>query len=275
MKNPLVTAVIAAHNEEKYLHKSIESLINQNYFPVEIIIVDNCSTDNTYNVIKEYKKKYPQIKILKIKGVSRGPGAAWNLGAEKARGKILMLFGADLYYGKNYISDLIRPILLGKEIGTIHYEEKIGNLNNLWARAFSKIRILGNDRRTKIFSLIRKKDFFKYGPLDIGMGYADDQTLNVRHGLTFLPIKTKVHHFNPDTAKDAFNHAVWVGQSYKKPWQTIIMLPVFPIFVIIKVVSHLKNDFFIPFIFFLPVYYTVRYFGYFIGAIKRLRKNDK
>ena len=272
---PLVSAVIAAHNEEKYVGKAIQSLIEQAYKPIEIIVVDNSSTDSTYEVMKEFKKKYPQIKILKRTGFQRGPGVAWNLGARHAKGKIIMTYGADLFFGKDYMRDMIKPILRGETIGTMHREEKIANLENIWARAFC-IKRATPGKTTKLFSLIRKDSFFKYGPLDPKFGYADDRTIYFKHGIESLLVNAEVWHHNPASFIENWRHDIWVGKSNKKPWIMIVALPLIPIHAIYKTIEHLvRKDFYWKLIFFLPVFYSLKYAGYFVGAVKRLFISEK
>ena len=57
-KNPLVSVIIPAHNEEKFVWKAIESLLKQTYKPIEIIVVDNASDDSTADIIKNYETIY-------------------------------------------------------------------------------------------------------------------------------------------------------------------------------------------------------------------------
>ena len=61
----MISIIIPCYNCEKYLHRAIESVFSQTYSDYEIILVNNNSTDNTINIINEYKKKYPDIiKVL-------------------------------------------------------------------------------------------------------------------------------------------------------------------------------------------------------------------
>lgn len=266
---PLVTAILPATNEERYIGKAIQSLLDQSYKPIEVIAIDNSSIDNTWDVIKNFKSK---IKAVRLTGFQKGPGKAWNHGAKISKGKILMLGGGDLLYGKNYIKDMIEPILKGKTIGTMHYEEKIANLDSLWSRAFAKVRCYGG-KTDRAFLLIRKDSFFKYGPIDTNLGYADDKTFNKKHGLESLSVKTDIWHHNPYTFIETWKHDVWIGKSFKSPTKTILMLPLFPFFAIYKSIEHLaKKDFYWKFLLFLPVFYSLRYFAYFVGAIKKLKE---
>ena len=73
MSTPKISVIVNFHNGEKYLDKCLNSIINQNYRNIEIILWDNCSDDNSYKKIRNYtddrikyifnKKKYHYIKL--------------------------------------------------------------------------------------------------------------------------------------------------------------------------------------------------------------------
>ena len=62
-KNPLVSIILGVYNQEKYVRKAIESILEQSYQNIEIIILNNGSTDNSAMIINEYSTN-PRIKIL-------------------------------------------------------------------------------------------------------------------------------------------------------------------------------------------------------------------
>lgn len=62
--NPLlVSIVLCTYNGERFLQEQLVSLVNQTYRPIEIVILDDCSTDGTYTLLKEYQQKYPTIRL--------------------------------------------------------------------------------------------------------------------------------------------------------------------------------------------------------------------
>lgn len=265
-KKPLISVTIPAHNEEKYVWKAIESMLKQTYKPMELIVVNNGSTDNTLEVINKYKDK---IKIVNSKE-NLGFGGGCNEGWKVSKGDILMFFDADEIYGEDYLKNLVTPILEEKDVCTMHHMEKIANFTNPWARAFGT-RYTTQNGRGKIFTMIRRDVFEKLGPFDPSLGYADDKTLNIKHGLTSYGVDADISHHNPDTLKVHWNHGKWVGKSYKHPWITIFFLPLFPLYVLYKSVNQFIDDPYWKFIYFLPFYHTVKYFSYFAGAIQRLK----
>lgn len=81
----LVSVVIPTHNRETLLPRALDSVINQTYKKVEIIIVDDGSTDNTSKIIKDYQQKNTNIKYIKHK-TALGGNAARNTGIKAAKG---------------------------------------------------------------------------------------------------------------------------------------------------------------------------------------------
>src|SRR3989344_828131 len=106
----LVSAILPVYNEEKTIGDCLKSLFKQTYKSLEIILIDDGSTDQTPQLIKRYREKNPSIpKIVILNQNHKGPGTARNLGAKYARGEILVFVDADMTFDKNFIKDLITP----------------------------------------------------------------------------------------------------------------------------------------------------------------------
>ena len=67
MREKLITVVMCTYNGERYLRKQLDSIITQTYKNIEVIIVDDCSTDNTYSILEEYASKYACVHIRQNK----------------------------------------------------------------------------------------------------------------------------------------------------------------------------------------------------------------
>jgi len=90
----LVSIIIPCFNVEDYIAAAIESVLNQNYTKIEIILVDNNSTDSTLKILKEYKILYPKIITLKSE-YKQGAPAARNKGLATAKGEWIQFLDAD------------------------------------------------------------------------------------------------------------------------------------------------------------------------------------
>ena len=92
-----VSVIIPVYNVEKYLHKTLDSVINQTLKDIEIICVDDCSSDNSFDILEQYRKKDSRIKIIK-NSKNQGVGAARNIGMDFATGDYIMFLDSDDWY---------------------------------------------------------------------------------------------------------------------------------------------------------------------------------
>ena len=96
MKNDLVSIVIPIYNSEKTLNKCIDSVLNQSYKNVEILLVDDGSKDNSVDVIEAFLKEKPDDRIRLInKGVIEGAALTRNRGIKEAKGRYIAFLDAD------------------------------------------------------------------------------------------------------------------------------------------------------------------------------------
>lgn len=106
-KNPdkiCVSVILPVYNVEKYLPAALESLIKQNLKNIEIICVDDCSTDSSLNILREYSKKDSRIKVYQQpKG---GAGAARNYGMKTAKGEYLLFLDSDDLFKENLCNEV-------------------------------------------------------------------------------------------------------------------------------------------------------------------------
>jgi teichuronic acid biosynthesis glycosyltransferase TuaG len=91
--NPLISIITPAYNSERFINETIESVIAQTYTNWEMIIVDDCSTDDTLKEIEQYNKE-KRIKIVRLKENS-GPAIARNVAIKHASGHYLAFLDSD------------------------------------------------------------------------------------------------------------------------------------------------------------------------------------
>lgn len=104
----LVSIVIPAYNVEKYIAICLESLVNQTYKNLEIIVIDDMSTDRTIEICETYQKKDSRIKILYQN--HGGAAKARNLGIEEASGYYLMFLDSDDYMNLRIVEVLLNQL---------------------------------------------------------------------------------------------------------------------------------------------------------------------
>ncbi len=207
-----ISVIIPTYNEEKVIGKCLESLSKQTYKDLEIIVVDDGSTDETLSKIKG-------VKVLKEE--HKGPGTARNLGAKEAKGEILVFVDADMVFKEDFVEKLIKPILDGKVRGTFSKDEYVSNWNNVWARSWSinegwepkKRHPRGYPDKQKVFRAILKSEFERVGGFDSSRGYNDDWTLSEKLGYKADVVNGAVfYHKNPDNLIEIFEQAKWVAK---------------------------------------------------------------
>lgn len=107
-KNPLVSIIMGIYNCENTLKESIESILNQTYENWELIMCDDCSLDNTFNIAKTYEKEYPKkIKVIK-NDVNLTLGPTLNRCLKLAKGKYIARQDGDDISHKERLKEEVR-----------------------------------------------------------------------------------------------------------------------------------------------------------------------
>ena len=109
-KNYLVSVILPNYNCSKFLSRSINSVLNQTYKYLELIIVDDCSTDNSVEIIRQFLKKDKRIKFLRRNKNSGTDAAPRNLGISKSRGKFIAFLDADDHWKEDKLTYQINNI---------------------------------------------------------------------------------------------------------------------------------------------------------------------
>lgn len=107
-KNPLVSVVIPVYNCAEYIGECIDSVAEQTYDNIEIIVVNDGSKDGSENIIKDKRKRYHNILYYKQR--NEGVSAARNLGIKKARGEYITFVDGDDLVGKYLVECLVNQI---------------------------------------------------------------------------------------------------------------------------------------------------------------------
>ena len=102
---PKVSVIVPVYNVEKYIEKCLDSLVNQTLEDIEIIIVNDGSTDNSETIIKKYLEKYPN-KIAYLTKQNGGLSDARNFGLLYAQGEYIAFLDSDDYVEKNIYKDM-------------------------------------------------------------------------------------------------------------------------------------------------------------------------
>lgn len=148
---PFVSVVVPAYNEEKVICRTIESLLDSNYKNFEIIVVDDGSSDKTFEVANENFGNHEKIRIYHKE--NGGKAEALNYGWRHAEGEIIVALDADTIFKPETICELVKRFA-DKKIGAVAGNAKVGNRINLVTKwqALEYITSQNFDRRA--FSLL-------------------------------------------------------------------------------------------------------------------------
>ena len=105
-KEKLVSIIVPVYNVEDYIEDCIKSLINQNYKNIEIILINDGSSDLSEEICRTYQQKDKRIKLYSIQ--NSGVSTARNLGIKKSKGDYILFVDSDDEVNDNYVSYLLK-----------------------------------------------------------------------------------------------------------------------------------------------------------------------
>ena len=109
---PLVTVITPIFNAQNFIGETIESVLGQTYQNWEMIIIDDCSTDNSRDIVKEYETKDSRIKLIELKKNFGGPARPRNIGLDISNGDYLAFLDADDVWLENKLQVQINEMLI-------------------------------------------------------------------------------------------------------------------------------------------------------------------
>jgi len=167
---PSVSIIITTKNEEKHIENLLRSITSQTYKNIEIILVDNYSTDRTREIAKKYTNK------IYLKGPERS--AQRNYGAQKAKGKYLLFLDADMILSPTVIEECVQKCEKEGYIALYIPERIIGK--GFWIKVRDFERQFYTGTVIDAVRFIRKDIFFKAGGFDENLTGPEDWDLDRR-----------------------------------------------------------------------------------------------
>ena len=171
LNQPLISVIIPAYNAETFLAKTLESVLSQTYQNIEILVVDDGSTDTTAEIVKSFAKKDSRISLLQQPNA--GVAAARNLAIEKSRGEYIAPIDADdIWYPQNLEKQLKCLNSLASSVGIVYSWSVDINEQDLLTGGFYNSTIEGEVYTALVYkyfignassSLIRRVCFEKIG----------------------------------------------------------------------------------------------------------------
>jgi len=191
-ENPLVTIICLAFNHEKFVVETLNSVTEQNYQPIELIIVDDCSTDNTKFVIDNWLLLHPKVQFI-ANEINIGNTKAFNNALKFAKGEYIIDLAADDLLLPNGIQIQVDAFQKSKfkNIGVVYGNAEIinenGSFNSFYFPVDANGKVITNRKTGDIYSsvlssgdsicsvsaLIKKEVFDFLGGYDETLAYED------------------------------------------------------------------------------------------------------
>jgi glycosyltransferase involved in cell wall biosynthesis len=219
---PLVSVVIASYNMSQYLPLSVQSVLNQTHENIEILIIDDGSTDGTRTTIERFLSD-PRVKYFYQE--NKGQASAKNKGILESKGVYISFLDADDLWPINTLENQIPCFALSPAIGVVYGDIAVIDENNsviaLWKRKSLNGRISGPllvDNFIGMACVIRRDCFEKVGLFDEQYRMGIDYDLLLR-----ISAHYEFHYFNGVT----YHYRRWSGQmshNYKKRFECAIKI---------------------------------------------------
>ena len=130
----LVSIIMPAYNAEKYIEEAIISVLKQTYPNFELVIVNDGSTDNTGNIISEYRDKFYDKIVYIDKKVNEGTALTLNRAIREARGKYICWLSADDVFFEDTVESLVKFLEDHKEYDIIFSDYELIDNNSIFLR---------------------------------------------------------------------------------------------------------------------------------------------
>ncbi|MBO7611208.1 MAG: glycosyltransferase family 2 protein [Elusimicrobia bacterium] len=152
-----ISVIVPIFNTEKYLSRCISSILNQTIKDIEILCVNDCSTDNSLKILQEFSKQDSRLKIIDLKE-NKGVSNARNLGIDLAQGEYIYLIDSDDWLDDNYLEQMLNKI---KETNSniVINANFVNEYDDKTKKAYSKFDFL-----TKDFEIFDSKTVQKFFP---------------------------------------------------------------------------------------------------------------
>ncbi len=148
--DPLVSVIVPAYNEGKIIRHCVDSVLASSYTNLEILLVDDGSTDDTLARMKEYESK-PGVAVLGRE--NGGKAAALNAGLARARGEIILFVDADGIFAPDTVSQMLAAFD-GPKVGAVCGSDSPANLDRLLTRLSNLQTHVGTGFARRALSMI-------------------------------------------------------------------------------------------------------------------------
>lgn len=125
--NPLISIIVPNYNHERFLKQRLESVFNQSYSNFEVILLDDCSTDNSQEILLEYAQS-PKVSHCVFNKVNSGNTfVQWQKGIQLAKGEYIWIAESDDYCEVDFLEKVSKPLFENKEVSLAYCQSNRAN----------------------------------------------------------------------------------------------------------------------------------------------------
>ena len=158
MKKELISIIVPVYNSEKYLERCLSSIIKQTYYNLEIIIIDDGSSDESLAIAKKHSHTDSRIRV--ISKDNEGVSKTRNRGLEESNGKYICFVDSDDYISPSHIDDLYTSVCNHNASVAVCKFANVFNKNGVETQEESSVAI--SDKIN-----ITRNDYYKYMSKDL------------------------------------------------------------------------------------------------------------
>lgn len=144
----MVSVIIPNYNHSRFLRQRIDSVLSQSYTNIEVILLDDCSSDNSIDIIESYRNHPKVSQIVRNKQNSGSVFKQWKKGIELAKGEYIWIAESDDFAEKSFLSEILQVIEADNKIGLAYCNSKVVDENNQSTGTFKTL----NDLRKYMFN---------------------------------------------------------------------------------------------------------------------------
>lgn len=168
-EKPLISIITPCHNSATFIHRLFDSILTQTYSRVEMIIVDNDSIDNTFDIIKCYISKFESkgYSLMYIHQEDLGPSAGINHGLKYIKGEYLLMADSDDFYGDDNLFEMMvdKFKLLPDEYAVVRCQEQSLYEEDLSRAEISGLNAVEFDSGTMFIDCLYGTNLYFYPPI--------------------------------------------------------------------------------------------------------------
>ncbi|MCL7945686.1 glycosyltransferase [Marinobacter sp. ATCH36] len=222
-RKTLISVVVPAFNRVEYIRETVESVLSQDYDQVELIVVDDGSTDGTYEILLEYAEKGDLKLLTHPNRANLGQSVALNRALENASGELIAILDSDDIFLPGKLRSQAEYLQAHPEVGLVYGMGEAVDENGRWLyNILSPDHIEPNDPNAVLLdcyfslpvnALVRRSFYERIGGFEEGFRAAQDHDMLIRLAestkFAFIPVKVFQYRRHSDSISNKGQRKRW------------------------------------------------------------------